>query len=210
MKVSREEAVANRERIVDVAGRLFRENGLDGIGVADLMKGAGMTHGGFYGHFDSKEQLAEEACSRAMARSCEKWTSIVESAGDASFDILAKSYLSEERLNSPGSGCAFAALGADAGRQRPALRRVFKDGFNAAIAILGRTVSGSTKTKRRETSIAAFSQMVGAMVLARSVGEPALAAEILQAAAADLTSRSRSKWKAVAARLGDRKERKMG
>jgi TetR/AcrR family transcriptional repressor of nem operon len=200
MKVSREEAAANRERIVDVASRLFREKGLHGIGVADLMKSAGMTHGGFYGHFDSKDQLAEEACGRAMTRACERWTSIVESAGDTSFDTLAKNYLSEERLNSPGSSCVFAALGADAGRQRTALRRVFKDGFNAAIDILAGTVPGSTKAEKRKTSIAAFSQMVGAMVLARSVGEPALAAEILQTAAADLTSRSGSKRKAAIAR----------
>ena len=65
MKVSREQAAANRERILDVASRLFRERGLDGIGVADLMKNAGLTHGGFYGHFSSKEDLMAQACARS-------------------------------------------------------------------------------------------------------------------------------------------------
>jgi TetR/AcrR family transcriptional regulator, transcriptional repressor for nem operon len=67
MRVSRERAAENRDRIVDAAGRLFRERGLDGIGVANLMKAAGLTHGGFYGHFASKEDLEVQACARALA-----------------------------------------------------------------------------------------------------------------------------------------------
>src|SRR5712671_3353842 len=83
MKVSREQAAANLERIVEVAGKLFRERGFDGIGVADLMKAAGLTHGGFYGHFKSKDDLAAEACSRAMARASERWAALARtSRGD--------------------------------------------------------------------------------------------------------------------------------
>jgi TetR/AcrR family transcriptional regulator, transcriptional repressor for nem operon len=73
MRVSRERAAENRDRIVDVAGRLFRERGFDGIGVANLMKAAGLTHGGFYGHFASKEDLEVQACARALAQSTETW-----------------------------------------------------------------------------------------------------------------------------------------
>src|SRR6266478_3735251 len=117
MKVSREKAAANRERIVDVASRLFREKGFDGIGVADLMKGAGMTHGGFYGHFESKDDLAREACGRAMARASDRWTAVVERGDGDPFAAIVKNYLSEERFSSPGLGCVFAALGPDAARQ---------------------------------------------------------------------------------------------
>src|SRR2546423_7124313 len=75
MKVTRQQAAENRERILDAASKLFRERGLDGIGVADLMKGAGLTHGGFYGHFSSKEELMAQACTRALEASVDKWRS---------------------------------------------------------------------------------------------------------------------------------------
>ena len=117
MKVSREQAAANRERIVEVAGKLFRENGFDGIGVADLMKAAGLTHGGFYGHFKSKDDLAGEACSRAMARASEKWAALARMPrGDPRAEIV-KRYLTESHCDGPGAGCLFAALGLSAGLQ---------------------------------------------------------------------------------------------
>ena len=189
MRVSREEAAATRERIVDVASRLFREKGFDGIGVADLMKDAGMTHGGFYGHFKSKDHLAEEASSRAIERACKRWTDIAENAGDGAFLALVKNYLSEERLSSPGSGCLFAALGSDASRQSKPVRRVFAHGFEKLVAILSNAVRTKSKAGKRRQAIATFAQMAGAMVLARAVGDGALAAEILSASASDLVSR---------------------
>jgi TetR/AcrR family transcriptional repressor of nem operon len=189
MKVSRERAAANRERIVEVASKLFREKGFDGIGVADLMKGAGLTHGGFYGHFKSKDDLAAEACGRALARATDKWTALVEDSGDKSFVALVRNYLSEGRLASSGAGCVFAALGPEAARQRHPVRRAFADGLNALLGVLARTVGGRAKAEKRKRSIAAMSEMVGAMVLARSVGDLEFASEILEAAAADLTAR---------------------
>jgi TetR/AcrR family transcriptional regulator, transcriptional repressor for nem operon len=186
MKVSREEAAANRDRIVDVASRLFREKGFQGIGVADLMKAAGLTHGGFYGHFQSKDQLAEEASGRAAARSSRHWVDIAEKAGDDAFAAIVRNYLSEERLAGP--GCIFAALGSDAARQSKSIRRVFSEGLEELLSVLGEAISGR-KSERRRRSIAAFSEMVGALVLARSVADPALAKEILQAVSADLVGR---------------------
>jgi AcrR family transcriptional regulator len=111
MKVSREQAAANRERIVEVAGKLFRENGFDGIGVTDLMKAAGLTHGGFYGHFRSKDDLAAEACSRTMARASERWATLARtSPGDARAEIV-KQYLTEShcdgREGMPARGARF-------------------------------------------------------------------------------------------------------
>lgn len=190
MKASREEAAANRQRIVEVAGRLFRENGFDGIGVADLMKGAGMTHGGFYGHFDFKDDLAAEACGRALAQSAEKWTALVENADEKAFATLVENYLSEERVMSLGKGCMLATLGSDAARQSRPLRRVFRDGLNALVGILAGTLTARSKAERRKRSLAVMSQLVGAVVLARSVGEPELAHEILDAATSDLKARA--------------------
>jgi TetR/AcrR family transcriptional regulator, transcriptional repressor for nem operon len=187
MKVSREQAAANRERIVDAASKLFRERGFDGIGVAGLMKGAGMTHGGFYGHFASKDQLFGEACSRAVERSCKRWTEIADEAGDDAFVALVRNYLSQQRLSTVGSGCVFAALGSDVSRQRKSVRRVFADGFERLIAILAQAAPGKVKAEKRKRAIAVFSEMVGAMVLARAVDDPALATEILRTAASDLT-----------------------
>jgi TetR/AcrR family transcriptional repressor of nem operon len=191
MRVSRHEAAANRERIVEVAGRLFREKGFDGIGVADLMRGAGMTHGGFYGHFGSKEDLAAEACGHALAQAADRWGAIAEAAGDEAFAALARNYLSEARITAPGSGCALAVLGSEAARHGRPLRRVFAAGLEKLVAILTRAAPGAAKAEKRERALAALSQMVGAMVLARSVDDPTLAREILHAATADLTSRQR-------------------
>jgi TetR/AcrR family transcriptional regulator, transcriptional repressor for nem operon len=189
MKVSREEAAASRERIVDVASRMFRERGFDGIGVADLMKEAGLTHGGFYGHFESKDHLAQEATNRAAERSLNRWKEIADGAGNGAFAALVKSYLSEKRLSSPGSGCLFAALGSEVSRQGKAVRHIFADGLEKFFAILSEAAPGKTKAEKRKRSIAAFSEMVGAMVLARAVNEPELANEILRTVTSDLMSR---------------------
>jgi TetR/AcrR family transcriptional repressor of nem operon len=191
MKVSREEAAANRDRIVDVASKLFREKGFDGISVADLMKEAGLTHGGFYGHFASKDQLAQEASRRSVERSLKRWSEVAGGAGDHAFAALVKSYLSEQHVSSPGSGCLFTALAADASRQGKTVRRVFAEGFEKLVAILASGAPGRTKAEKRKRAIAAFSEMVGAIILARAVNEPELADEILRTAAFDLTSRQK-------------------
>lgn len=188
MKVSREEAEANRERIIETASRLFREKGLDGIGVADLMKGAGLTHGGFYGHFKSKDDLAAQAAERALTGSAENWKGLVEKSDDP-FAAVVKSYLSEAHRDAMGAGCAFSALGADAARRGRSLRRVFGEGLEALTGILAGLVSGHSKAEKRKRSLAAMSQMVGALVLARSVNDRDFADEILRASAADLTAR---------------------
>src|SRR5215468_1063582 len=118
MKVSRETAAANREKIVDVASRLFREKGFDGIGVADLMKEAGLTHGGFYGHFDSREALVIEAFAYAMDRSMDHWRKISgEVAPEKRLTLIAEAYLSALHRDDPGHGCSIPALGAEIARE---------------------------------------------------------------------------------------------
>src|SRR6516165_1250229 len=189
MKVSREEAAANREHVIDVASRLVREKGFEGVSVADIMRGAGLTHGGFYGQFDSKDQLAAEACERAADNAAAKWNAIVDETGTAGFKRLVGGYLSPSRLSSPGSGCVFAALGPEAARRDKPVRQVLAKGLDALLAALARVVPGRSEAEKRKRSIAAMAEMVGAVVLARCVGDRELADEILTIATTDLMSR---------------------
>src|SRR3982751_1037740 len=113
MKVSREQAARNRERIVEAAAQRFRERGFEGIGVADLMKEAGLTHGGFYGHFSSKDDLIAEASSRALAGSLASFGKVVEQAPADPLPAIAGAYLTKAHRDKPGEGCLLAALGSD-------------------------------------------------------------------------------------------------
>jgi TetR/AcrR family transcriptional repressor of nem operon len=183
MRVSRERAAENRDRIIDVAGRLFRERGFDGIGVAGLMKAAGLTHGGFYGHFESKEDLELQACARALARTSEQWNAVAVNAAEAPLDALLDNYLSGRHRDGIGNGCVYAALAADVARQEnPTLRRRFTEGLRSLIDVLARAVPGRTKASRRERALARLAGMVGALILARAVDDAELSDEILATA----------------------------
>jgi TetR/AcrR family transcriptional repressor of nem operon len=186
MKVSREQAAENRERIVQVAAKLFRERGFDGIGVADLMKAAGLTHGGFYGHFGSKEDLAAEASDRALKDILQFWSTVIDKAPDEAFSTIVNRYLSEGHRDTPGKGCLVAALGSDLGRQPRPVRRVVTDGIQAFIGQLMQLVPGKSKPARRRQALTDFAAMVGAVTIARAVDDPALSKDVLDAVASSL------------------------
>jgi TetR/AcrR family transcriptional repressor of nem operon len=186
MRVSREKFAENRERILEVAGVLFREKGFDGVGLADIMKAAGLTHGGFYGHFPSKEALAAEASRAALGRSQRKWRQVVDRAPGAPLAALMDHYLSAVQRDAPGRGCVFPALGAEAARQGGAVKTAFTEGMERLVAILAEVAPGRTAAARRKRALAMFSTMVGAMLLARAVNDDTLSAEILAAAAGDI------------------------
>jgi TetR/AcrR family transcriptional repressor of nem operon len=190
MKVTREQAAENRERIIRIAARLFREKGFDGIGVSDLMKSAGLTHGGFYGHFTSKSDLAAKACERALQQSAENWNKIADEAESEALAALAANYLTERHRDRPGGGCVFAALGPDAARREAPVKRALTEGLEALIAVLERAVPGKTEAERRQAAVAAMAQMTGALMLCRIVDEEAFSKEILEAALADLTRKA--------------------
>jgi TetR/AcrR family transcriptional regulator, transcriptional repressor for nem operon len=181
MKVSREQAVANRERILDVASRLFRERGFDGIGVADLMEHAGLTHGGFYGHFASKEALMAQACERALASSVVKWTKLSARAEGKPLSAIAKYYLSARHRDDPGAGCAVATLAVDAPRLGSDVRRAVTKGVRSLIEVLAGVVPGKSRAAKRRLALNTFASMVGALVLARAVNDAELSEEILKA-----------------------------
>jgi len=189
MRVSREKAAENRERIIAVASSLLREKGFDGIGVAEIMKAADLTHGGFYGHFASKDDLAAQACQAALTRAATRWTEVRDGAGDKAFEAMIAHYLSPRQYDRSGRGCALVALGAEAPRQGKSIRAVFRDGLLKLIDVLVDVLPGR-KAARRRKALAVMAQLVGAGVLARAVNDAALAEEILDATKEDLLSRA--------------------
>ena len=182
MRVSREQFAANRQRILDVAARLFREKGFEGIGVDGIMEAAGLTHGGFYGHFASKAQLADQACSTALERLNQRWDALAQGSPEDGMTEIARSYLSKRHRDAPGHGCVFAALGSELARQSAAVRSTVTKGVRARLGILERVAQGQSKAARRKQAIAALSEMVGALVMARLVNDAALSNEILTVA----------------------------
>jgi len=186
MRVSREQAIQNRERIVEAAAQLFRERGFDGIGVADLMKEAGLTHGGFYGHFSSKEDLIAEASARALTRSLALWSKLAERAPRDPLSAIAGVYLTSRHRDNPGAGCLLAALGPDVSRQAAAVRRAVTDYVRDACDLLAKLVPRKSKAARRKKAITTYATLAGAMVLARAVDDRALSQEILDAGLASV------------------------
>lgn len=186
MKVTREQAAQNRERIVETAAQRFRERGFDGIGVADLMKEAGLTHGGFYGHFSSKENLIAEASARALMRTLALWSKIAARAPGDPLSAIAGAYLTSSHRDTPGGGCLLAALGSDVSRQGPPVRRAVTGYVRAAIDLLTKLVPGKSAAARRQKAISTYATLVGAMVIARAVDNRALSQEILDAGLASM------------------------
>ena len=186
MRVSREQAAENRERIVETAARLFRERGFEGIGVADLMKAAGLTHGGFYGHFASKDDLAAEACARALEKSASSWDALIESDVQDPLAAIGASYLSGRHRDRAGTGCVIAALGSDVSRQSSPIRRAVTNGLEGLLTRLEALVPGRSKAARRQKAVASFATMLGAVIMARAVDDRRLSEEILRAALGSL------------------------
>jgi TetR/AcrR family transcriptional repressor of nem operon len=176
MRVTREQTAENHERIVNAASRLFRQQGFDGVSVDAIMQDAGLTHGGFYGHFKSKEDLAAQALARALEQSAERQGKQTDIAG------LVANYLSPRHCEDPGNGCAIAALGADIAREGKAVRHSLTAHILSQLDRFAQLLTGGTAAHRRKRAIATLAGMVGALTMARAVDDPALSKEILAAA----------------------------
>lgn len=182
MKVSREEAQRNREKVVEAASRLFRERGVDGVGLAELMNSVGLTHGGFYRQFGSKEELVAEACAFAFERAVAKWRRTAAAHPRDAAAAIADFYLSPRHRDGAGAGCAAASLAGDMAREGVHARQAFTQGVRDLVGVLEEAGGGESEGRRRRTALAAFSTMVGAIVLSRAVDDDELADEILHAA----------------------------
>ena len=186
MKVSREQATANRERILTSAAQLFRERGFDGVGVADLMKHAGLTHGGFYGHFESKQDLMAQACEHVHAPKLESWKHLAETRPEQALAKIVTDYLRPEHRDTPGSGCILAALAAEAPRHGAGVKRVLTGATQGQLSVLSNLIPGKNKRERSEKALMLYSGMVGALVLSRAMDDPKLSADFLKSVAARL------------------------
>ncbi len=175
------------ERIVEVASRAIRRSGYDGTGVADIMKEAGLTHGGFYAHFASREALLAEAADRARAEALGWTAQVFEAAPEGrGLQALMQAYLSDEHLNGVERGCAVSALGSEMHRQAPEVRHVATRHIRQLIDIVaGEIAKGSAEGGDRgahDEAMVRISAMVGTVVLARAVDDPALAKSLREAA----------------------------
>jgi len=180
--VTREQAAANREKILAVAGRLFRERGYAGVGVDDIMRRAGLTHGGFYNHFASKDDLAAEITARVLGKG--GWLQRLTGRGHPSLREVIGAYLSPAHRDDRGTGCLVAALSADVVRQPRGVRRAFTDGLRVRIDALTTLVSGRSAAARRRKALATLAGLVGALTLSRAVDDPELSDDILDAVVA--------------------------
>lgn len=179
---------ASHERIVSAAARAIRRSGYDGTGVADIMKEAGLTHGAFYAHFPSREAMLAEAAGRACAEAAAAAADVVASVpADQTLAFMLRAYLSPEHLEQVELGCPLAALGSETPRQAPEVRRVTTRHIKETIDLIARQLPDWGQPGAHERALVTIATMVGALLLARAVDEPALSASLREAALKHLT-----------------------
>jgi TetR/AcrR family transcriptional repressor of nem operon len=182
MRYSKEHKLETHARIVKKASVRLREKGAHGIGVADLMKDAGLTHGGFYAHFDSREALVIEAFAYAMDRSTDRWRQLAaQAAPDQRLSTIVDAYLSPQHRDNPGHGCAVPALSAEVARESPKTRKAFAGKLDQMIEMMAEQFPGTAGKSTRKQAMAALATMMGTLVLARVAGNGELSEELLSA-----------------------------
>jgi TetR/AcrR family transcriptional regulator, transcriptional repressor for nem operon len=182
MRYSKEHKLETHARIVKNASVRLRERGAHGIGVADLMKDAGLTHGGFYAHFDSREALVVEAFAYAMDRSTEHWRKLAEQTPpEKRLATIVDSYLTPLHRDDPGHGCAVPALGAEIARESPKTRKAFAAKLEQMIEMVAAQIPNVPRKAARKQAMASLATMMGTLVLARVAGNGEFSDEILAA-----------------------------
>jgi TetR/AcrR family transcriptional repressor of nem operon len=185
-RASKEQAETNHRLVIENSAKLMLERGIDGVSVADLMESAGLTHGGFYGHFDSKEQLAAEACVHAFENSVARWTKRAAAAATPAdgFKALVEGYLSTRNRDNAGTSCPAPALMADVAREpaTSAVRARYREGVNRLLDVLQSVQTTHEGGSARRRAMAQFSMMVGALALARATAGNSLSDEIIDSA----------------------------
>jgi TetR/AcrR family transcriptional repressor of nem operon len=185
-RVTRAEADSHREAITDASARLFKEHGLKGVSVADLMGAAGLTHGGFYGHFESKDALAGVAVAHAYEQATQRWHKRIAAKPDdaARRAVLVESYLTPQSLKNVGLGCPTVALAGDVAREpaQAPIRVAYLQGLDALMQILASVEARGDPAADRRAALADYATMVGALTLARATAGTPLCDEILEAA----------------------------
>jgi TetR/AcrR family transcriptional repressor of nem operon len=197
MRYSKEHKQETHARIVKKASVRLREKGAHGIGVADLMKEAGLTHGGFYAHFDSREALVMEAFAYAMDRSTERWRKLAEQTPpDKRLATIVENYLTPLHRDDPGHGCAVPTLGAEIARESPKTRKAFAAKLEQMIDMMADQVLEVPRKGARKQAVAALATMMGTLVLSRIAGSGELSEEILAAGREAVLGRAAKRAKA--------------
>ena len=182
MRYRRDHKPRTRNRIIEKTSLGLRERGIGGLSIPDLMKLAGLTHGGFYNHFESREALVAASILFAMNRTTSGWAQLVEGKPENErFDAIVDNYLSSYHREDHKNGCVVSALGADIARASPKLRLAFARQLEAMIVVMAHQLQTLPAAAARETAMAAFATMVGAIVLARAAGIKMLSEEIISA-----------------------------
>ncbi|KJC51118.1 TetR family transcriptional regulator [Bradyrhizobium sp. LTSP885] len=182
MRYSKEHKQETHARIVRKAAVRLREKGAHGIGVADLMKEAGLTHGGFYAHFDSREALVIEAFSHAMDRSTERWRKVAEEVPpEKRLSTIVDSYLTAVHRDDPGHGCAVPTLGAEIARETPKTRKAFALKLEQMIDMMADQILDVPRKTARKQAMATLATMMGTIVMSRIAGNGELSEEVLSA-----------------------------
>lgn len=186
MKVAREKARKNRDLVIETAARLLRERGLQGVGLAEIMKAAGLTHGGFYRNFTSKEDLTTQASAHAALGVKAATLAALDESSDDPFRTLVKTYVSQAHRDNPGSGCILPALTSDTARKdNPELRAVFTAVIQDYLVQLTRLSAALPEVHGARHPGAVLSEMVGAVILSRVVPEE-MADALMGAVVSDL------------------------
>jgi TetR/AcrR family transcriptional regulator, transcriptional repressor for nem operon len=191
MRKSKQETAETRQRIVDAASAEFRRNGIDGTGLADLMAAAGLTHGGFYKHFESKEQVVEESLELAIeSMVAATRRTLSASPGIRGVHTAIAEYLSNEHRDEVARGCPFVALGSEVARGSNAVRAATTAGFLEVVDALASQLEGMSPAAARNEALLMMCTMIGAVTMARVVTDPNLSATILRQARKHLTRAS--------------------
>jgi TetR/AcrR family transcriptional repressor of nem operon len=182
MRYSKDHKTETHARIVENASVLLREKGAEGIGVAALMKEAGLTHGGFYAHFESRDALIAEAFAHAMDETMIKWRKRAEGAAEGErLAAIVNGYLTRTHRDNVGNGCALPAIGAEVPRASLKTRKEAAAKVDDMIKMVAQQISGLTPKVAKKQAISSLSTMLGTLVLARMAGTGDLSDEILEA-----------------------------
>jgi TetR/AcrR family transcriptional repressor of nem operon len=188
---SRAEKTETHKRIVRIAAKRMREHGLEGVGIAELMKEAGLTVGGFYKHFRSRDDLVREAVQSAFGGMKRRLDDDIKAGRPPFYGKLVDDYLTEEHRDYPGTGCAFSALAAEIARGNKRTRAIASEQIQKNFQLIADLIPGKDRLAARAKAILTFSAMVGAMSLARAVPEEKLSREILKTVAEELKATAR-------------------
>jgi TetR/AcrR family transcriptional repressor of nem operon len=199
MRYSKEHKQETHARIVKKASVRLREKGAHGIGVADLMKEAGLTHGGFYAHFDSREALVIEAFAYAMDRATERWRKVAElTPPEKRLATIVDNYLTATHRDDPGHGCAVPTLGAEIARESPKTRKAFAAKLEQMIDMMADQILDVPRKTARKQAVAALATMMGTLVMSRIAGAGEFSDEILAAGREAVLGRAAAAKKAAA------------